>query len=72
MIPGKAPQKDVYHAPEELQKAAHVRSYEQYKELYLKSTESPDGESGLDQSPQIRCHISGPLLGQTRVCPEPI
>lgn len=47
MIPEKAPQKGVYHAPEELQKAAHVRSYEQYKELYLKSTESPDGESGL-------------------------
>lgn len=47
MIPEKAPQKDVYLAPEELQKAAHVRSYDQYKELYLRSTESPDGESGL-------------------------
>lgn len=47
MIPEKAPKKDVYHAPEELQKVAHVSSYEQYMELYLKSTESPDGESGL-------------------------
>lgn len=45
MIPDKVPEEDVYHAPEELKKEAHVSSYDKYKELYLRSIESPDGES---------------------------
>lgn len=45
MIPDEVPKEDVYHAPEELKKEAHVSSYDQYKELYQRSIESPDGES---------------------------
>lgn len=45
MIPDKVPKEDVYHAPEELRKEAHVGSYDKYKELYLRSIRSPDGES---------------------------
>lgn len=44
MIPDTVPNKDVYHAPEELRKEAHISSYDKYKDLYLRSTESPDGE----------------------------
>lgn len=42
MIPDKAPKEDVFHGSEELKKEAHVPSFEKYKELYLKSIESPD------------------------------
>lgn len=45
MIPDKVPKEDVYHAPEELKKEAHISSYDKYKELYLRSIESPEGES---------------------------
>lgn len=44
MIPDKVPKEDVFHGSEELKKEAHVPSFERYKELYLKSIESPDGE----------------------------
>ncbi|TKS76498.1 Acetyl-coenzyme A synthetase, cytoplasmic [Collichthys lucidus] len=42
MIPDKVPKEDVFHGSEELKKEAHVPSFERYKELYLKSIESPD------------------------------
>lgn len=42
MIPDKAPREDVFHAAGDLKKEAHIHSFEQYKELYLKSVESPD------------------------------
>lgn len=61
MIPDKVPKEDVYHAPEKLKKEAHISSYDKYKELYLRSIESPEGESGgapshphSTTSPQIR------------------
>lgn len=47
MIPDKVPEEDVYHPPEELKKEAHISSYDKFKELYLRSIESPDGESVL-------------------------
>ncbi|XP_058497977.1 acetyl-coenzyme A synthetase, cytoplasmic-like isoform X3 [Solea solea] len=42
MIPDKVPQEDVFHGSEDLKKTAHVCSFDKYKELYLKSVESPD------------------------------
>ncbi|TNN87768.1 Acetyl-coenzyme A synthetase, cytoplasmic [Liparis tanakae] len=42
MIPDKVPKEDVFHASEELIKKAHIPSFDKYKELYLKSIESPD------------------------------
>ncbi|KAK6479358.1 acetyl-coenzyme A synthetase [Huso huso] len=42
MIPNCLPQGDVYHASEELVKEAHVPSFQKYKELYLKSVDSPE------------------------------
>ncbi|XP_051516193.1 acetyl-coenzyme A synthetase, cytoplasmic-like isoform X3 [Myxocyprinus asiaticus] len=42
MIPDKAPGEDVLHAPEDLKKEAHIPSFEKYKELYIKSVESPE------------------------------
>lgn len=45
MIPDKVPEGGVYHAPEELKKEAHISSYDKFRELYLRSVESPDGES---------------------------
>ncbi|KAG7477907.1 hypothetical protein MATL_G00074470 [Megalops atlanticus] len=42
MIPDKVPQEDVYHAPQDLVKGAHVPNFEKYKELYLKSIQSPE------------------------------
>lgn len=44
MIPDKAPKEDVFHCSDELKKEAHISSFEQYKEMYLRSIESPDGE----------------------------
>lgn len=44
MIPDKAPKEDVFHSSEELKKEAHISSFEQYKEMYLRSIESPDGQ----------------------------
>lgn len=44
MIPDEVPKEDVYHAPEELKKESHISSYDKYKELYLRSIESPDGK----------------------------
>lgn len=45
MIPDKAPGEDVLHASGDLKKEAHVPSFEKYKELYIRSVESPEGES---------------------------
>lgn len=45
MIPETAPKEDVYLGSEELNKDAHVPSFEKYKELYIKSVENPDGKS---------------------------
>uniref|UniRef100_A0A8C2ZBF3 Propionate--CoA ligase n=1 Tax=Cyclopterus lumpus TaxID=8103 RepID=A0A8C2ZBF3_CYCLU len=42
MIPDKVPKEDVFHGSEELKKKAHIPSFDKYKELYLKSIESPD------------------------------
>ncbi|MBN3325125.1 ACSA protein, partial [Atractosteus spatula] len=42
MIPDRAPQGDVYLAPNDLIKKAHVPNFEKYKELYMKSVESPE------------------------------
>ncbi|XP_056278735.1 acetyl-coenzyme A synthetase, cytoplasmic isoform X2 [Pseudoliparis swirei] len=42
MIPDKVPKEDVFYASEELKKKAHIPSFDKYKELYLKSIESPD------------------------------
>nr|XP_015220666.1 PREDICTED: acetyl-coenzyme A synthetase, cytoplasmic isoform X2 [Lepisosteus oculatus] len=42
MIPDRAPQGDVYLAPNDLIKKAHVPNFEKYKELYMKSMESPE------------------------------
>ncbi|XP_076839870.1 acetyl-coenzyme A synthetase, cytoplasmic isoform X3 [Brachyhypopomus gauderio] len=42
MIPGEAPREDVLHASEDLKKEAHISSFENFKELYVKSVESPD------------------------------
>lgn len=47
MIPDKAPGEDVLHASGDLKKEAHVPSFEKYKELYVKSIESPEGKSHL-------------------------
>lgn len=44
MIPDKVPKEDVFYASEELKKKAHIPSFDKYKELYLKSIESPDGK----------------------------
>ncbi|XP_066558399.1 acetyl-coenzyme A synthetase, cytoplasmic isoform X2 [Amia ocellicauda] len=40
MIPDSAPQQDVYQAPQDLIKEAHVQNFAQYKELYMKSVEN--------------------------------
>lgn len=45
MIPDKAPKEDVFHGSEELKKEAHIGSFDKYKELYMKSIESPDGKT---------------------------
>ncbi|XP_051947493.1 acetyl-coenzyme A synthetase, cytoplasmic-like isoform X3 [Xyrauchen texanus] len=42
MIPDKAPGEDVLHASGDLKKEAHIPSFEKYKELYIKSVESPE------------------------------
>ncbi|XP_051518582.1 acetyl-coenzyme A synthetase, cytoplasmic isoform X3 [Myxocyprinus asiaticus] len=42
MIPDKAPGEDVLHASGDLKKDAHIPSFEKYKELYIKSVESPE------------------------------
>ncbi|XP_018516974.1 acetyl-coenzyme A synthetase, cytoplasmic isoform X3 [Lates calcarifer] len=42
MIPDKAPKEDVFHGSEDLKKEAHITSFENYKELYMKSIENPD------------------------------
>ncbi|CAJ1084354.1 acetyl-coenzyme A synthetase%2C cytoplasmic isoform X3 [Xyrichtys novacula] len=42
MIPDKAPKENVYHGSEELKKEAHIPTFEKYKELYLKSVDSPE------------------------------
>uniref|UniRef100_A0A3Q0RFR6 Acetyl-coenzyme A synthetase n=1 Tax=Amphilophus citrinellus TaxID=61819 RepID=A0A3Q0RFR6_AMPCI len=42
MIPDKAPQENVFHGSEDLKKEAHVPSFDKYRELYLRSIESPD------------------------------
>lgn len=42
MIPDKAPEEDVFHGCPELKKEAHIRTFDAYKELYLKSIENPD------------------------------
>ncbi|XP_059383453.1 acetyl-coenzyme A synthetase, cytoplasmic-like isoform X2 [Carassius carassius] len=42
MIPDKAPGEDVLHASGDLKKQAHIASFEKYKELYIRSVESPD------------------------------
>lgn len=52
MIPDKAPQENVLHGSEDLKKEAHVPSFDKYRELYLRSIESPDGES---QSSSFTC-----------------
>lgn len=44
MIPDKAPGEDVLHASEDLKKEAHIPSFEKYKELYINSVDSPEGE----------------------------
>ncbi|XP_069382692.1 acetyl-coenzyme A synthetase, cytoplasmic isoform X3 [Paralichthys olivaceus] len=41
MIPDKAPKEDVFHGSDDLKKEAHISSFEKYKELYMKSVESP-------------------------------
>ncbi|XP_026055258.1 acetyl-coenzyme A synthetase, cytoplasmic-like isoform X2 [Carassius auratus] len=42
MIPDKAPGEDVLHASGDLKKQAHIASFEKYKELYIRSVESPE------------------------------
>ncbi|XP_073679062.1 acetyl-coenzyme A synthetase, cytoplasmic-like isoform X2 [Garra rufa] len=42
MIPDKAPGEDVLHASGDIKKEAHIPSFEKYKELYIKSVESPE------------------------------
>ncbi|XP_029012250.1 acetyl-coenzyme A synthetase, cytoplasmic isoform X2 [Betta splendens] len=42
MIPDKVPKEDVFHGSLDLKKEAHISSFEKYKDLYLKSIESPD------------------------------
>uniref|UniRef100_A0A3B1KAB3 Propionate--CoA ligase n=1 Tax=Astyanax mexicanus TaxID=7994 RepID=A0A3B1KAB3_ASTMX len=42
MIPEKVPKEDVLLASEEMRKQAHVSSFENFKELYVKSVESPE------------------------------
>ncbi|KAI2649885.1 Acetyl-coenzyme A synthetase, cytoplasmic [Labeo rohita] len=42
MIPDKAPGEDVLHASGDFKKEAHIPSFEKYKELYIKSVESPE------------------------------
>uniref|UniRef100_A0A671KPE4 Propionate--CoA ligase n=1 Tax=Sinocyclocheilus anshuiensis TaxID=1608454 RepID=A0A671KPE4_9TELE len=42
MIPDKAPGEDVLHASGDLKKEAHIPSFEKYKELYIRSVESPE------------------------------
>lgn len=55
MIPDKAPKEDVFHGSESLKKEAHINSFERYKELYLKSIESPEGKNTASLKPQ---HLS--------------
>ncbi|XP_068190182.1 acetyl-coenzyme A synthetase, cytoplasmic isoform X3 [Antennarius striatus] len=42
MIPDKVPKENVFYGSEDLKKEAHITSFENYKELYLKSVENPD------------------------------
>lgn len=56
MIPDKAPKEDVFHGSEELKKEAHISSFDRYKELYLKSIESPDGEARTRTRTHARAH----------------
>uniref|UniRef100_A0A673I568 Propionate--CoA ligase n=1 Tax=Sinocyclocheilus rhinocerous TaxID=307959 RepID=A0A673I568_9TELE len=42
MIPDKAPGEEVLHASGDLKKQAHIPSFEKYKELYIRSVESPE------------------------------
>ncbi|KAF4078329.1 hypothetical protein AMELA_G00198000 [Ameiurus melas] len=42
MLPDKVPAEETLHAPEELKEQAHVRSFEEYTELYNKSVDSPE------------------------------
>uniref|UniRef100_A0A673LPN3 Propionate--CoA ligase n=1 Tax=Sinocyclocheilus rhinocerous TaxID=307959 RepID=A0A673LPN3_9TELE len=42
MIPDKAPGEHVLHASGDLKKEAHIPSFEKYKELYIRSVESPE------------------------------
>lgn len=44
MIPDKAPGENVLHASDDLKKEAHIPSFEKYKELYVNSIDSPEGE----------------------------
>ncbi|XP_069581352.1 acetyl-coenzyme A synthetase, cytoplasmic isoform X1 [Brachyistius frenatus] len=42
MLPDKAPDEDVFCGSADLKRDAHVASFEKYKELYMKSIETPD------------------------------
>lgn len=42
MIPEKAPKDDVLLASEEMRNQAHISSFDKFKEMYLKSVESPE------------------------------
>ena len=44
MIPDKAPKENVFHTSGDLKKEAHIPNFDKYKELYVKSIDSPDGE----------------------------
>lgn len=56
MIPDKVPKEDVFHGSEDLKKEAHISSFEKYKELYVKSVESPDGKFPLWHLNPSTCH----------------
>ncbi|XP_029975073.1 acetyl-coenzyme A synthetase, cytoplasmic isoform X3 [Salarias fasciatus] len=42
MVPDKPPTENVFHGSEDLKETAHISSFQKYKELYVKSIESPD------------------------------
>lgn len=42
MIPEKVPKEDVLLASDEMRKQAHISSFDKFKELYVKSVESPE------------------------------
>lgn len=58
MIPDKVPKEDVFHGSEDLKKEAHISSFEKYKELYVKSIESPDGKSPPGYLHPSTCHTA--------------